>query len=1107
MAMTLDTAIKFTAKLEGQGLDQLKRNLQGLSQQSNVSKRSLDQLYTATQKLGSASGNTISGLQKTVGALKALRDQAEFGSRRFQLLTRDIEAAEARLQRFQGTASRTGGIGRGEALLAGIAGGIAAQATQYAVQGVSAVGRVGLDAESSRVRLKALTDEFGEFNQAQQSAARIAQTLRLSTIEAEKGFADLYASLRPTGVTIQEIEKAFIGFTAAARNSGATAQESSAAMVQLKQALASGVLQGEELRSIREQAPLVAQAIAAEMGVTIGSLKELASEGKVTTDIVLRALAKLSETQLGKLNAQFDTGTQALKDLSNAATELGTEVAKTFGPTAVALIRDFTRFLKDASRVWDSLFGGGGDAAARQEEAVRARQQALQDAQRRFPNPFGLNIGERESYLRQREAQIAARLAQERVTRELKADQLTPAQVQAQAAAERERAAARAAAQKKALEDELKIRKDAEEKLADAAQRRTEELEDFRKQSIRRAAELERELGDQRLQLERSIAETRRNIAAQEQDAAFEAERQRRRAMGLGTEAIDAAQELAEISRRYSEQRIQNEQSATDRTVALQRQLEDFKLSIADGIGKIQEGYARSVSNILQDAGDKLAAKMVGGAQVAAGALGGALPASGGLGPSTLRSGAVRGGSLNVGTLVGLARAAGFNDRDARIMAAIAMAESGGSSTAFNGNAATGDKSYGLWQINMLGGMGPERRRQFGIGSNSALFDPATNAMAARQIYQSQGFGAWSVFRSGAYKQFLPGAVAAQPMAGVGAAPSGFNSSGLMSGLQRAGGQLTGAIGTERAVKDQEAFNRLYGDYLSKFGVYKQDLDGVTRSAKQQLDDQQRIYELVRGGLSPELARQRVDAENTAKAEVERLQALEAQLNKELQRTDLTEQQRAQLKDLRAEVIARQLNEQGILDTINQQNQSLEQLQEAYERNRQLAEGVANAIGNGLGQAVDLLIEGTDNWGNSLKQIASGVLKDIARQIAQIMVIQPIVKGITGLFGFADGGIMTADGPLPLRKYAGGGIANSPQLAMFGEGSMPEAYVPLPDGRRIPVKMQGGGGGTNVVVNVDAKGTSVQGDETNGAALGRVIAGAVQAELIKQKRPGGLLAA
>ena len=56
------------------------------------------------------------------------------------------------------------------------------------------------------------------------------------------------------------------------------------------------------------------------------------------------------------------------------------------------------------------------------------------------------------------------------------------------------------------------------------------------------------------------------------------------------------------------------------------------------------------------------------------------------------------------------------------------------------------------------------------------------------------------------------------------------------------------------------------------------------------------------------------------------------------------------------------------------------------------------------------------------------------------------------IFGFAEGGVMTKDGPLPLRKYASGGIADSPQVAVFGEGSSPEAFVPLPDGRSIPVR-------------------------------------------------------
>lgn len=79
---------------------------------------------------------------------------------------------------------------------------------------------------------------------------------------------------------------------------------------------------------------------------------------------------------------------------------------------------------------------------------------------------------------------------------------------------------------------------------------------------------------------------------------------------------------------------------------------------------------------------------------------------------------------------------------------------------------------------------------------------------------------------------------------------------------------------------------------------------------------------------------------------------------------------------------------------------------------------------------------------------------------------------------FALGGVMTQYGSLPLRKYANGGIARRPQLALFGEGRQPEAYVPLPDGRTIPVTMRGGAqqaaAAPSVSVNViNNSGTSV----------------------------------
>jgi hypothetical protein len=79
-------------------------------------------------------------------------------------------------------------------------------------------------------------------------------------------------------------------------------------------------------------------------------------------------------------------------------------------------------------------------------------------------------------------------------------------------------------------------------------------------------------------------------------------------------------------------------------------------------------------------------------------------------------------------------------------MIEIARRESGFNRLALNPNANTGDLSYGAFQINMLGDMGPERRKQFGIEKNEQLYDLDTNARAAKIIRDQQGFGAWSVY-------------------------------------------------------------------------------------------------------------------------------------------------------------------------------------------------------------------------------------------------------------------------------------------------------------------------------------------------------------------------
>lgn len=159
-------------------------------------------------------------------------------------------------------------------------------------------------------------------------------------------------------------------------------------------------------------------------------------------------------------------------------------------------------------------------------------------------------------------------------------------------------------------------------------------------------------------------------------------------------------------------------------------------------------------------------------------------------------------------------------------------------------------------------------------------------------------------------------------------------------------------------------------------------------------------------------------------------------------------------------------------------------------------------------QATDTFVEFAFTGKATFKDLVNSILQDIARMMIQKTIMAPLMSSIGGMFGFANGGIMSDAGPMPLKTYANGGIANSPQVAVFGEGRMPEAYVPLPDGRTIPVTMQGNAAGnTSVVVNVNVESGKTEVEENQGQELGRLIAGAVKAELINQKRPGGLLAA
>lgn len=106
-------------------------------------------------------------------------------------------------------------------------------------------------------------------------------------------------------------------------------------------------------------------------------------------------------------------------------------------------------------------------------------------------------------------------------------------------------------------------------------------------------------------------------------------------------------------------------------------------------------------------------------------------------------------GSFSDEELVKMLSAVGFEGKALKVAWAVVKKESNGRPLAFNGNVKTGDNSYGIFQINMIGGLGVARRDKFDLDSNKDLFDPVVNAQIA--YYMSNEGSDWSAWGVGKF--------------------------------------------------------------------------------------------------------------------------------------------------------------------------------------------------------------------------------------------------------------------------------------------------------------------------------------------------------------------
>lgn len=163
--------------------------------------------------------------------------------------------------------------------------------------GLSIAGLVAASDEASQIsaRLKLATKDAQQLAIAQQSVFQVAQRTRTSLLATVDLYARIERSTRQIGLGQATILQLTETINQAAQISGG-GPGAEAALFQLSQGLASGTLRGEELNSVLEQTPRLAQAIADGMNIPIGKLRQIAQDGKLTSEAVLRALLSQSKT-------------------------------------------------------------------------------------------------------------------------------------------------------------------------------------------------------------------------------------------------------------------------------------------------------------------------------------------------------------------------------------------------------------------------------------------------------------------------------------------------------------------------------------------------------------------------------------------------------------------------------------------------------------------------------------------------------------------------------------------------------------------------------------------------------------------------------------------
>ena len=265
-----------------------------------------------------------------------------------QQLNRVKQAVDGTNQAFDRAPQASAKIGQIKNAVMGLAAQLAAGYTAAKIFSDSI--NVAFERGAAEQRLKNITASTEEYNAAIAVASRSAATFGLSQTEATKALADVYARLKGVGFGLQETGQIYDGFNAIAKQSGMDAADASGAFFQLSQALGKGKLNGDEFVIVAERMPTLLDAIAQTTGRSRSELTEMASQGKITSQVLYQALSQAADGATN-LNAKLTSQQQAMNNLRQAADRVLYAIGSMFAPIVTQAASMFAQMLGEVEKV------------------------------------------------------------------------------------------------------------------------------------------------------------------------------------------------------------------------------------------------------------------------------------------------------------------------------------------------------------------------------------------------------------------------------------------------------------------------------------------------------------------------------------------------------------------------------------------------------------------------------------------------------------------------------------------------------------------------------------------------------------------------------------